>query len=86
MAAGLAVIAPDQPNLREVLTDGENGLLFPVGDGSALRAKLARLAADPELRRRLGARARATVVERDLTWRANAERVVAAVEPQLARS
>jgi glycosyltransferase involved in cell wall biosynthesis len=86
MAAGLAVIAPDQPNLREVLSHGENGLLFPVGDGPALRAGLARLAADPKLRRTLGERARATVIERDLTWRANAERVLAAVAPLLARS
>jgi glycosyltransferase involved in cell wall biosynthesis len=86
MAAGLAVIAPDQPNLREVLADGENGLLFPVGDGPALRSRLEQLAADPALRRRLGERARATVVERDLTWRANAQRVLAAVEPLLARS
>jgi glycosyltransferase involved in cell wall biosynthesis len=86
MAASLAVVAPDQPNLREVLADGENGLLFPPGDGAALRAALERLAVDPELRRRLGDRARATVVERDLTWRANAERVLAAVQPLLAPS
>jgi glycosyltransferase involved in cell wall biosynthesis len=86
MAAGLAVVAPDQPNLREVLSDGANGLLFPAGDGAALRAALERLALHSELRRSLGERARATVIERDLTWRANAERVLAAVRPLLAPS
>jgi len=83
MAAGLASIAPDQMNLREVLTDGADALLVPPGDGDALRAALARLAGDPALRERLGARARATVRERDLTWRGNARRVVAAAREVL---
>ena len=28
MAAGKAIVAPDQPNIREVLVDGETALLF----------------------------------------------------------
>jgi len=80
MAAGLATVAPDQPNLREVLTSGENALLVPPDDGPALAAAIERLAADAELRERLGRAARRTVEERDLTWRGNARRVVAAVE------
>ena len=80
MAAGLAVIAPDQPNLREVLSDDENALLVPAGDGPALGAALGRLVGDAALRTRLGAAAAHSVVERDLTWRGNARRVVAAVE------
>lgn len=80
MAAGLAIIAPDQPNLREVLVDGENALLVPAGDGDALCAALVRLLADNDLRSALGTRARRTIVERDLTWRGNARRVVQVVE------
>ena len=80
MAAGLAVIAPDQPNLREVLAHEANALLVPAGDAAALRAALVRLAGDAALRARLGAAARARVLERDLTWRGNARRVIAAVE------
>jgi len=80
LAAGLAVVAPDQPNLRECLVDGENALLVPPGDGPALTAALARLAGAADLRRRLGERARETIRERDLTWRGNARRVVEAVE------
>jgi glycosyltransferase involved in cell wall biosynthesis len=80
LAAGLAVVAPDQPNLRECLVDGDNALLVPPGDGAALSAALARLTRDAALRARLGERARRTIVERDLTWRGNARRVLAAVE------
>lgn len=80
MAAGLAVLAPDQANLREVLTHGENALLVPPGDADAVREALAALVHDAELRARLGARAARTVVEADLTWRGNARRVVEALE------
>lgn len=80
MAAGLAVVAPRQPNLCEVLEDGENALLFEPGDGDGLCAAVAALLGDAERARALGRRARATVVERDLTWTGNARRVLAAVE------
>ena len=81
MAAGLAVVAPDQPNLREVLADGAERLAG-AERGRARRwpQALERLVGQPELRERLGRAARRTLVERDLTWRANARRVVAAVE------
>ena len=79
MAASLPVIAPDQPNLREVLTPGEDALLVPPGDHEALAGALRRLGTDAALRERLGRAARATIERRDLTWRANAERVVRAV-------
>ena len=56
MAAGLPTVAPDQPNLREVLEDGRDALLVPPGDGPALIAALSRLAEDEELRARDGER------------------------------
>ncbi|MCX8101184.1 MAG: glycosyltransferase family 4 protein [Geminicoccaceae bacterium] len=72
MALGRAILAPDRPNIREILTHGRNAwLVAPEG----LLAGLDRLADDPALRARLGAAARATVLERDLTWDANARRV-----------
>ncbi len=79
MAAGLAVVAPDQPNLREVLEHGANALLVPPEDGVALAAAMARLATDEAACARLGAAARRTVVERELTWSANVARVLRAV-------
>jgi glycosyltransferase involved in cell wall biosynthesis len=79
MAAALPVIAPDQPNLREVLTHGDDALLVPSGDEGALRAAFVKLA-EPGLAVRIGAAARATIERGDYTWQGNARRVVAAVE------
>lgn len=80
MAAGLACVAPDQPNLREVLTQGEDALLVDPSDPDDLRQALVRLAGEVGLRGDLGRAARRTVAARDLTWRGNARRVVEQVE------
>ncbi len=53
LAARRPVVTADTPAVREVLTDGESALLVPAGDGPALGAALAGLAADPALRARL---------------------------------
>jgi glycosyltransferase involved in cell wall biosynthesis len=79
MAAGLAVVAPDQPNLREVLTHGEDALLVSPGDGAALVEACGRLVAEGALRARLGREARASLERQDLTWRGNVRRVLAAL-------
>jgi glycosyltransferase involved in cell wall biosynthesis len=80
MAAGLATVAPDQPNLREVLQHGRDALLFPKDDGEAFAATLVELAADPERTRALGRAARQSVIDQELTWVGNARRVVREVE------
>jgi glycosyltransferase involved in cell wall biosynthesis len=54
MAAGLPVVAANAGGPAEVIVDGTDGLLYPPGDVEALSAVLARLAADPDLRQRLG--------------------------------
>jgi len=79
MALGRAIIAPDQPNIREVLTDGVDSLLFAPGDAAAFRRCLRRLATDPALRRCLGQAAAAAIDQRGFTWDDNAIRVVAAL-------
>jgi glycosyltransferase involved in cell wall biosynthesis len=79
MAAGCAIVAPDQPNIREILEDGTNALLFPPGQPDAVWGAVQRLAADAALRRRLGAAARAAALEKH-TWRGNARRIVALAE------
>jgi glycosyltransferase involved in cell wall biosynthesis len=84
MAAGRAIVAPDQPNIREILTDGETALLFdPAETGSVWRA-IQRLVADPDLRRRLGEAARAEIARRDYTWERNAERIAEMARSHLA--
>lgn len=77
MAAGRAIVAPDQPNLREVLEDGHTAILFDPAAPDALWQAIQRLAGEPALRQRLGAAARAEIARRDLTWKGNARRVVA---------
>ena len=80
MAAGLATVAPDQPNLREVLAHGEDALLVPPGDGAALVEACAQLVEDGTLRARLGRTARASLERQGLTWRGNVRRVLDALE------
>jgi glycosyltransferase involved in cell wall biosynthesis len=77
MAAACAIVAPDQPNIREILTHNETGLLFNPGDPAALWHAIATLAHDPDLRRRLGVGARAALEQADRTWAGNARRIVA---------
>jgi glycosyltransferase involved in cell wall biosynthesis len=56
MNRGLAVIATDAVGAAAggLVRDGENGLIVPAGDGHALAAAIARLAADARLRERMG--------------------------------
>ena len=58
MAAGLAVIAPDEGGPRELIADGRTGRLFASRDRDALAAAMRELREDRELRLRLGAAAR----------------------------
>lgn len=54
-AAGKPVVASDIGGLKDIVVDGETGLLVPPGERGALRAALRRLIADEPLRARLGA-------------------------------
>jgi glycosyltransferase involved in cell wall biosynthesis len=77
MAAGRAIVAPDQDNVREILRDGETALLFDPARPETLWQAISRLAGDTELRLRLGSAARAEIHRRDYTWAGNARRVIA---------
>ncbi len=57
-ACGRAMVATDAPGCREIAIEGETALTAPVGDASALAAAIAKLAGDPDLRKRFGANAR----------------------------
>ena len=76
MAAARAIVAPDQPNIREILTHEQTALLFDPADPEAMWAAVSRLVHDAALRDRLGAAARAELERRDYTWRGNAARIV----------
>jgi glycosyltransferase involved in cell wall biosynthesis len=64
LAAGRPVVATRVGGVPDVVREGEDGFLVEPGDVDALADRLARLAADPELRERLGAAGRARVVPR----------------------
>jgi glycosyltransferase involved in cell wall biosynthesis len=77
LAAGVPTIAPDQPNLRETLVDGDTGLLFRPGDAADLAAKLGRLVGDRDAAMAIGRRGRAALQANDWTWTGNARRALA---------
>jgi glycosyltransferase involved in cell wall biosynthesis len=67
MAHGRPVVATSVGGLRDLVVDGETGLVVPPRDPPALGAALERLLADEELRRRLGAAGRERARER-FSW------------------
>ena len=75
MALGRPVVAPAQPNIMEVLTHGEDALLFDPNDPRGLGNAIERLCRDAGLRQRIGDSARRTIESRRLTWGQNATRV-----------
>jgi glycosyltransferase involved in cell wall biosynthesis len=82
MAHGRPVVASAVGGLRDLVVDGETGLLVPPGDVAALRGALERLLGDSELRRRLGAAARARAAER-FSWERAVSLTVTAYEDAL---
>jgi glycosyltransferase involved in cell wall biosynthesis len=59
MAAGLPVLAVDTGGVAEMVQEGEMGFLVAARDTAAMSERLQRLAADPDLRARMGSAARA---------------------------
>lgn len=69
MAAGLPVVATRIAGNRDLVVDGETGLMLDTDDVPALAAAIARLAGDAPLCRRLGEGGRRRVVDH-FSWRA----------------
>lgn len=77
MAHGRPVVATDVGGLRDLVVDGETGLVVPARDPAALRHALERLLADRELRHRLGAAARERARQR-FSWETVTDATLAA--------
>jgi glycosyltransferase involved in cell wall biosynthesis len=77
MAHGRPVVASAVGGLRDLVVDGETGLLVPPGDVTALRSALQLVLGDADLRRRLGAGARERARELLTRDRAVAQTVAA---------
>jgi glycosyltransferase involved in cell wall biosynthesis len=84
MAAGCAIVAPDQPNIREVLVANRSALLFTPKNPVDFERAVTELCRKPELRTRLGKEARTAIVSHGLTWDENARRVESLFEGLLA--
>jgi glycosyltransferase involved in cell wall biosynthesis len=57
-ACGRPIVATDVPGCREIVRDGENGLLVTVRNAEALSAAIKKLIEEPLLRRRMGEQGR----------------------------
>ena len=62
MAAGIPAISSRAGGAAEIVVDGRNGYLFPIGDEKALKARLEAVTGDPELLSKLKEGARDTDV------------------------
>ena len=83
-ASGLPLVLSDRVGAAyDLLRDGENGFLVPVDDVEATAEALRKLAADPELRRRMGERSRELVSS--WGYEPSVESFVAAVREATAR-
>lgn len=76
MASGLPTVTIPRSPLTEIVREGVEGLHVPPGSPEALAAAVARLADDAPLRARMGASARARVVER-YSWERHCEQIEA---------
>ncbi len=63
-ACATALITTDMPGCRDVVNDGEDGLLVPPRNAAALHAAILRLLDAPDLARRFGRAARAKALAR----------------------
>ncbi len=79
MALGRAIIAPDAPNIGEILTHGVDALLFEPNNPQSLASAIRKLVADSGLRARLGAAAAEKILREDITWARNARRAISLV-------
>lgn len=59
MSAGLACVVPDIGNIRDVVTDGKNGIVLDTRDANSFASALRELHTDEELYERLSANAQA---------------------------
>jgi len=77
LASATPVIATRAGGLPQAITDGDNGLLVPERDATALAVAVTRLLESPDEGRNLGLRARQRI-ENDYSWSRTAEMMIEA--------
>ena len=76
LAAGVVTLVPDQPNLRERIQDGVNGILFEPESADSLVRKLGEVVGQPGRAAEIGAAGQRSLLDNGWTWQGNARRVV----------
>jgi glycosyltransferase involved in cell wall biosynthesis len=84
LACGVPVVATDFPGQAELVRDAGAGIVVPPSDAGALAAAVARLAADPESARAMGASGMAVVRERH-SWAVRSRQTAEIVRSLLPR-
>ena len=76
MAMQKCIIAPDQPNVREILSHRDNAYLFRPGDHQHLAEMLLDLLAHDAQRNYVARNAYQTIFDREYFWSSNARRTL----------
>ena len=76
LGMGKCIVAPEQPNIREILRDRHTAFLFQAENKSSLRATLLDVLANPEQRASIARRGYESIAARNLTWKENAKRTL----------
>lgn len=84
MAAGRAIIAPDLPDVREVLVHEKNALLVEPDRLDVAQSALLRLQRDPQFAQEIGRNAKMDSIS--ATWTSRAEKILRFVERRLQQS
>jgi glycosyltransferase involved in cell wall biosynthesis len=76
LGMGKCVVAPDQPNIREIVEPGKTAFLFQPGSKQDLAATLVKVALDKEARMRVSRQGLQCIRDRGLLWETNAAKVL----------
>jgi glycosyltransferase involved in cell wall biosynthesis len=80
LAIGKAIVTLDVGGTRQVITDGDNGLLLTPDDDDSLASALLRLGSDAGLRQRLAIGARRYADQNLSTWTERIDREMAVIQ------
>ncbi|PSU35580.1 glycosyltransferase family 4 protein [Photobacterium lutimaris] len=76
LASGKAIVAPDAPNIKELVSDNHNALLFENGNMDSMLNAIERIIDDAALRVQLQHAASQTIDDKQLTWDCNGEKII----------
>ena len=85
MLAGRCILTLDEGDTRDLIRDGDTGVLLSSGEPAAIATALEALAREPERRQRLAAGARAFAQANFWSWQQRLDAEVDAVEALVAR-